>query len=68
MKAIFDMTSQDLANLRKEGAFNEWVAALIDFATNDGDMRAGRRSQQTREAAKWLRAAYREALKARAEP
>jgi hypothetical protein len=44
------------------GQFREAVEDLILFATSDGEMRAGRRSEQTSQAAKRLRDAYRDAL------
>jgi hypothetical protein len=43
--------------------FNEWVRALVDFAQADGANGCPPgQSSQTREAANWLRRAYREAL------
>ena len=43
--------------------FNEWVRNLIDFAQMDGANGCPPgQSRQTKEAANWLRRAYREAL------
>lgn len=62
-------TSEDqLRRFRKESTFREWLDALIDFAMHDGANGCPPgRSFQTKDAAKRLRAAYRDALNAAAK-
>jgi hypothetical protein len=60
--------SDPAARVRREGEFREWVESLIDFAMHDGANGCPPgRSRQTKDAAKWLRAAYRDALNDAAE-